>query len=705
MSKKKRNEHLEKVAHDLKSQIADVKTAVTLAATPVIVAPADKDPAAGPEVKRSLISVEVKDKLRCGRAPYNFVPEPDPPRRWREAPTHETYADGRVSGYIELSFEALSDFFIRGWRTLQSHRGLTPNEEGKVAGVLDSFLIDGKPGIPGSSLRGMVRTIFEILGLAELDPVNNRRMFYRAVGTSDQKGDPSFEPQAETYKNRLFEQPINNPSRPSAKVGLLEMDGPDWVIQPMKTQTICRYGAKDDKGHIGYRRVHFLASGAWSKVPIGDVLDPGPGVAGTKGWLICSGLIGDKHTQWLVYDDPDRNKTLKISKDLRNDFLEDGVTQWMQSGKGSKFKYGRTIRDEGRPVFYITDTTGEVIAFGHTPFFRTPYDHTVHSLRKSAPGEEPWGDIAKSVFGTLDTLGKSGRVFLEDAKCTSATFETGVERSVVLGSPKPTTYQHYLHQENYEHRKIEYWDSNPKARLRGHKLYWHRPPAEYPNPPSNNPDIVTRLKPVLHRGEGANNNPRFKSRIRFDNLSPEELGCLMLVFNLPKDQLKRAHKIGMGKPLGLGSVRIKVDRVMKINRVSRYEKLLEENGTLVRTEEKIEPADIAKFEASFAEWYLGTHMPSGAEADAFVRENFWTSPRLKELLAILSWPSPGEASNNKWKNRTRYMGIQQTLYGGRFDEYRKVWNGNFVAVAPRKPLPPATQVWRNEPAVPDDEYI
>jgi CRISPR-associated protein (TIGR03986 family) len=709
MSKKKKNEQRETVAHDLKSQIVGLKAGVTLPVAPAKAVPADKDPAALPvKVNRSMVSVEVKDQSRCGRAPYNFVPEPEPPRKWREAPTHEVYDAERVSGFMDFSIEALSDFFVRGWRTLQSHRVLPPDEDGRVEAVLDSFMIDGMPGIPGSSLRGLVRTIFEILSMAELDPVNNRRMFYRAVGTSDQKGDASFEPQAETYKDRLFEQPIRNPSRPSAQVGLLEMDGPDWVISPMTNQTVFRYGGEYYKDQLGYWPVCFRPPAVeWGTVPSSDVTNAPAGAVSTRGFLICSGLMQGKYTQWIMHNDPDRSQALKVSRDLRNDFLEDGVTQWMNGGKGRNFRYGRTIEDEGRPIFYITDNSGEVIAFGHTPFFRTPYDHTIHSLRRRAAGEEPWGDMAKSVFGTLDTGGKSGRVFFEDATCTSATWETPGKKTVVLGSPKPTTYQHYLHQENYEHGKIEFWDSNPKARLRGHKLYWHRPPAEYPPPPNNNPDIGTSLKPVLYSGEGSSNSPKFKSRIRFDNLSSEELGCLLLVFDLPKDRVKRAHKIGMGKPLGLGSFKITVDRVMRIDRVSRYEKLLNDDGTLIRSEKEIEPADLAKFEASFAEWYLGKSMPSEADAEEFVREKFWTDPRLKELLAILSWPPPGEVTNEAWKNRTRYMGIEQALYRGRYDEYRKVWNdrtGNAVP-APRKPLPPATQVWTNRPAVPDDAYI
>ncbi len=45
----------------------------------------------------------------------------------------------------------------------------------------------------------------------------------------------------------------------------------------------------------------------------------------------------------------------------------------------------------------------------------------------------------------------------------------------------------------------------------------------------------------------------FTGKIRFENLTDIELGSLLFALDLPKGC---AHKIGMGKPLGLGSVRI-----------------------------------------------------------------------------------------------------------------------------------------------------
>lgn len=57
----------------------------------------------------------------------------------------------------------------------------------------------------------------------------------------------------------------------------------------------------------------------------------------------------------------------------------------------------------------------------------------------------------------------------------------------------------------------------------------------------------TIIKPIKR-------NIKFKSRIRFENLTKEELGALLFVLDLPENHY---HKIGMGKPLGLGSIEIK----------------------------------------------------------------------------------------------------------------------------------------------------
>lgn len=60
---------------------------------------------------------------------------------------------------------------------------------------------------------------------------------------------------------------------------------------------------------------------------------------------------------------------------------------------------------------------------------------------------------------------------------------------------------------------------------------------------------------------------QFRGRIRFENLTDLELGAILHALQLPDGC---CHRIGMGKPLGLGSIRIHA-RLRLVDRVARYQ--------------------------------------------------------------------------------------------------------------------------------------
>ena len=65
---------------------------------------------------------------------------------------------------------------------------------------------------------------------------------------------------------------------------------------------------------------------------------------------------------------------------------------------------------------------------------------------------------------------------------------------------------------------------------------------------------------------------KFKAKIRFENLLNEELGAMLFALKLPE---KCCHKIGMGKPLGMGSIKI-TPCLFLSDRQKRYNSLLAE---------------------------------------------------------------------------------------------------------------------------------
>ena len=87
------------------------------------------------------------------------------------------------------------------------------------------------------------------------------------------------------------------------------------------------------------------------------------------------------------------------------------------------------------------------------------------------------------------------------------------------------------------------------------------------NQGNSNEKIKTKIRPVKP-------NTEFKFRIRYENLSGNELGALLFALKMPEGC---AHKIGMGKPYGLGSVKITPELYIS-KRNKRYLTLFSSDG-------------------------------------------------------------------------------------------------------------------------------
>ncbi|MBB5325135.1 CRISPR-associated protein (TIGR03986 family) [Anoxybacillus tepidamans] len=114
---------------------------------------------------------------------------------------------------------------------------------------------------------------------------------------------------------------------------------------------------------------------------------------------------------------------------------------------------------------------------------------------------------------------------------------------------------------NGKNGKMFVVDENYKPRLRGRKFYWHSQQVKWMNYDSNK-----SLSPLECVIRPVKKGVKFSFRIFFDGISEVELKRLIWTLNIGDNENTHYHKIGMGKPLGLGSVKIKVDRV-KIRKI------------------------------------------------------------------------------------------------------------------------------------------
>ena len=106
-------------------------------------------------------------------APFNFIPQWDIVQKigTEDFTPHDRMDDGLYSGKIEYSIEALTPIFVGNGKE-KEETDFVKNARGEYA-------------IPGSSIRGLIRTNAQILGFAEFsEDVDDYSLMYRRVGGS-----------------------------------------------------------------------------------------------------------------------------------------------------------------------------------------------------------------------------------------------------------------------------------------------------------------------------------------------------------------------------------------------------------------------------------------------------------------------------------------------------------------------------------------
>jgi CRISPR-associated protein (TIGR03986 family) len=627
-------------------------------------------------------------KTRTAIAPYNFVPLPDKVVPAEELQAQNTYHSHRHTGSIVCELTTDSPLYVRC--------GLTPEQlrQGMEAKELSDFfytISPDLPAIPGSSLRGMLRTLVEIASYGKMDRVTDRpRYFFRAVAAKSD--DPLGKPYRELFKN--------------VRAGYLVKQGNAWYIQPAKdidgTNFIKVKEQYIDARRIGlirlrdpnYRPQYIKVSFTYSAFTDRrrqrsqriDKIDL-PGVFPDEGWLITSGSMLEtgkpgartQRTSHCVVPLPD-GPLLKIDDQAIADYRA-GLTEFQKGPTDIKSESERPFSEtdgvlkHDRPVFYCEPPRGEseVRFFGHSPNFRIPY-WRADRQRAATPADfvpdylqDPAiTDLAEAIFGYVrpdkqkqGEQARAGRVFVNDAQLLPGQHDVLYPTPVtpqILGSPKPTTFQHYLVQQQadqvqtgtdrrgrpvYQLPLAHYGSATPEETvIRGHKLYWHKGEVGLDAIRETDQEKIARAPKQYTQFRPVKPRTKFNFTIRFENLSQVELGALLWVLRIAADENYRL-KLGMGKPLGMGAVKI-TSTVHLSDRVARYGSLFD--GDTWATGEKAMPEPVQAACITEFEKYVLKHSDEKATRleDAL---------RIQCLLALLKWPGP-------FASETRYMQIE-----------------------------------------------
>jgi CRISPR-associated protein (TIGR03986 family) len=248
---------------------------------------------------------------------------------------------------------------------------------------------------------------------------------------------------------------------------------------------------------------------------------------------------------------------------------------------------------EGDLVFFDVDAAGKAVTeFSYSSIWRDRVE-TIFKQPASAwsffesvdPNLLPFCPkrksltLAERVFGFVEQDGGEevtnglhwkGRVRFSHGIAVTPIDEMDLVPLKELSGPKPPSPAMYFRNESGANRHIAKNKLAPQTHWpQGRKFYLHHLGAINGNTPHSweqTPgEVFQASRHVRIRPWGKGGIWRFE--IRFDNLNDLELGFLLYALKPAETFL---HKLGMGKPIGLGSIAVTLDSVRTVDRVERY---------------------------------------------------------------------------------------------------------------------------------------
>ncbi|MCL4440398.1 MAG: TIGR03986 family CRISPR-associated RAMP protein [Firmicutes bacterium] len=469
----------------------------------------------------------------------------------------------------------------------------------------------------------MVRNLVEIASWSKFNFFDDKVLYYRRLADTSSLG--------KEYQNNMA--PYDRQKKSSVykfNAGYLAKDGFKYLIVPAKKENGKQFMQLKKKNSDEF---------------VVEKRQDGK-------YLVISGKMEGKKHDWLINEPDLKAEKIPVPKeDIRA--YENDDNRYVDKKNKDDFmkKDGNLLRllniglEKLVPCFYVLwkDTSGrERVSFGHTGYFRLAYKKSVGDHIPEHISKANLIDMTDAIFGKEAEF--AGRVFFEDAVLVPGHNNIYMDEvsPKILSGPKATTFQHYLEQKTSNVKTLSHWNS-PDADIRGNKMYWHKNindnelswREEVVNPDTQH-TVIRPVRPLL----------KFVGRIRFENLSEEELGALLFVLALPGNHY---HKLGMGKPLGLGSVKI-TPKLIITSRLERYLKLFSGEGWALAEKPGVIDAFITQFEQ-----YIMEHLRHSNSNDLGNAKTLWDTERLRQLKCMLDWQNtviPG------WSEKTRYMEIE-----------------------------------------------
>lgn len=250
--------------------------------------------------------------------------------------------------------------------------------------------------------------------------------------------------------------------------------------------------------------------------------------------------------------------TLKVYRDEKvNQKFVKSIVKWNadQHGGYANVDLEAFEKNGGVLPIWYKEVNGKYY-FSFASIGRFKYYTSIDSILKQS-NRTPCSSLKKlckacNLFGMVgeeEGLGSSIRI-------TDAIFDGNIDKAIKeyklteLRTPHPSYLPFYAKTDNY----LAGYD-NPQCNIRGRKFYWHFKP-DY-NKLENLPEDKVDTKMCgIDKGS-------FTFKVYFENITDEQLAELATLLCLGENDKngKRCYKLGHGKPLGFGSAKIVVEKL------------------------------------------------------------------------------------------------------------------------------------------------
>ena len=484
------------------------------------------------------------------KSPYNFVPapkesevfEPD----WAKQVSHDIPFEDGESGEIELMLRAETPIFIRDGHA-----------EGKDTSEFSHIYVNGKKKyiIPATSVKGMLRSVLEIMTRSRLNFVENDIFGLRDLNNK-------------TFKNEVA-------LSKNLKAGWLVKTDQGWEIQSCDWEKI-DYSEIQNKLNIKLRNKSAIekykqladmsqltAKFSFSK----KITEKFKGrlfhlydvyrfdtVGNFEGQIVFYGDIQGKKREFIF--SLKTKKKYDVPKDLMQRFEEIDK----KSEEPTLWCHLRNRNDIDRYPVFFSEKNGKVIHFGFSRLYRMSNPKKLYELTplKDYPQEGKKPDFAEVLFGFVDEYDNlKGRIFFSHLIADGLPEPISTKQDI-LGGPKASYYPFYL-QQPLNGKDIYYTYHHKDAELAGFKRYpVHTSVDEekkeygtYIEEQRENDDVFSEYTPLP-------SGTAFFGKIRFHNLKKVEIGALLSAITFHNNHSHLFHSIGGAKPFGFGKVSIDI---------------------------------------------------------------------------------------------------------------------------------------------------